>query len=173
MQHARVFTLLACLFATALSPSTATATVEGTGPLAWDSGAIQPRRQVPDDPLAGLPSEDTGRPERSRGGKGAPRCKLDANPANARDIGDLRATLAFVQRGPKSWPCPARVAGSSVGLRITVDADGKITSVEAVAGDSTTTDRLSKRLTGKSIDPRAQGATTGTVRLTFVPGKGR
>jgi hypothetical protein len=173
MHHTRVFVPLACLFAAALKPSPAAAAVDATGPLAWESEAIQPRRQVPDDPLAGLPTEDTGRPARGKSDKGAALCKLDPNPANARDIGDLRATLAFVLRGPRSWPCPARPTGSSVGLRITVDGDGKITTVEVATGDAATAARLAKKLTGKSIAPRAQGATTGTVLLTFVSARGR
>ena len=172
MQHARVFTLLACLFAATLTPGTVAAG-DSTGPLAWESGAIQPRRQVPDDPLAGLPTEDTERPARGKSDKDAALCKLDANPASARDIGDLRATLAFVQRGPRAWPCPARAASRTAGLRITVDGDGKITTVEAATGDAATANRMAKRLTGKAIAPRAQGDTTGTVVLTFLPGNGR
>jgi hypothetical protein len=174
MRHARVLTLLACLFAATLAPNAATAAIDATGPLASDSGPIRPRRQVPDDPLAGLPSEDSDRPGRGKGGgKSAALCKVDGTAANARDIGDLRAALAFVQRGPTSWPCPARVAGNSVGLRITVDGAGKITAVEATASEAALAASIAKKLTGKSIAPRAQGSTTGTVLLTFKPGKGR
>jgi hypothetical protein len=172
MRHARVFALLACLFAAALVPNAATGAVDATGPLAWQSGAIRPRQPVPDDPLAGLPSEDD-QPGRGKSGKGAAVCKLDGTPASARDIGDLRAALAFVQRGPKSWPCPARATSKTVGLRITVDGSGKITAVEAATGDVAIATSLAKKLTGKSIAPRAQGATTGTVLVTFVLTKGR
>jgi hypothetical protein len=173
MRHARLLALLACSFL-ALGPTAASAAIDASGPLAADAGLIRPRRQVPDDPLAGLPPENAGRPARGKGGgKGATLCKLDSAPADPRDIGDLRAALAFVERGPKSWPCPARAAGNSVGLRISVDGAGKITTVEATGGDAAAAAGLTKKLTGKAIAPRAQGATTGTVRLTFAPAKGR
>jgi hypothetical protein len=173
MRHARVFALLACLFAALLGPTAVTAAFATTGPLALDSGLVRPRRHVPDDPLAGLPSEDSGQPGPGKSaGKAVARCRLDAAPVNPRDIGDLRATLAFVQRGPKTWPCPARVAGS-IRLRITVDGAGKITTVEVADGDAAAAAAMAKRLTGKAIAPRAEGSTTGTAMLTFAAGKSR
>jgi len=173
MRRAPVSTLLVCLLA--LVSTAATAGIEATGPLALDSNPIRPRRQVPDDPLAGLPSEDLGRPGRGKSGAGksSALCKVDGKPANARDIGDLRAALAFVERGPKSWPCPARSTGNSPGLRITIDGAGKITAVEPAGGNSDVASAIAKKLTGKSIAPRPQGSTTGTVLLTFSASKGR
>lgn len=174
MGHARVFALLACGFATLLGPTIASTACDASGPLALGGGLVQPRRPVPDDPLAGLPSEDTGRPGRGKtGGKGVARCRLEGAPANPRAVGDLRAALAFVQRGPKSWSCPARAAGGSVGLRITIDGAGKITAVETASGDAATATAIAKKLAGKSITPRAEGGTTGTVVLTFAARKYR
>jgi len=40
-------------------------------------------------------------------------------------------------------------------------------------GDAAVASAMAKKLAGKSIGPRAQGATTGTVLLTFASGKGR
>jgi hypothetical protein len=162
MRHARIFALLTSLFVA----------VAARGAWAWDSGAISPRRPVPDDPLAGLPSAADDRPGPGNTAKRPSLCKLDGTPANARAIGDLRAALAFVQRGPKSWSCPPRGAGS-VGLRIAIDGAGKITEVAAAVGDPAIATAMAKKLTGKSIAPRAAGATTGTVMLTFAAEKVR
>ena len=117
----------------------------------------------------------SGRPGRGKTGanKGASQCKLDGKPANPRDIGDLRAALAFVERGPRSWPCPARATETSLALRVTVDGTGKISTVDAASGDAALAAGIGKKLAGKAIAPRASGATTGTVVLTFAPGKGR
>jgi hypothetical protein len=175
MPRTRIIALLVCLFATMLGPTTAMASIDAIGPLALDSDPIRPRRQVPDDPLAGLPSDEDGRPAKGKvgGNKGAASCRLDGTPSDARAIGDLRAALALVQRGPRSWPCPPRAAGASLALRITVDGTGKITSVDAATGNSALAASIGKKLAGKSISPRAAGSTTGTVMLSFTPGKGR
>jgi len=177
MRRARVSTVLVCLFAPLLLSTAAPAAIGNDRTLALDSNPIRGKQPVPDDPLAGLPSEDFGRPGRGKGGagagKGANACKVEASPASVRDIGDLRAALAFVQRGPKSWPCPPRAAGGGFGLRIAIDGTGKITAVESAMGDPAVASAMAKKLAGKSIGPRAQGATTGTVLLTFAGGKGR
>lgn len=175
MHCARVLPLLVCLLAPWLTAATANANIEASGPLALDGNPIRPRRDVPDDPLAGLPSEDDGRPGKSKHGRGRTTvsCNLGAGAANPRDIGDLRATLAFVQRGPSTWPCPPRTAGNSAGLRITIDGTGKITTAEPVGPASEVAAAIAKRLLGKAIAPRAEGSTTGTVMLTFTRGKGR
>jgi hypothetical protein len=165
MRYARVFALLACAFAIELGPAVATAAVA-------EGGLVRPRRPVSDDPLDGLPADDPGRPGKT-GNRAAASCKIDAAPANPRAIGDLRATLAFVQRGPKAWPCPARAAAGAVGLRIAIDGAGKITAVEATLGDPATAAGMAKKLTGKTIAPRAEGGTTGTVLLTFAAARTR
>lgn len=175
MRHARVFTLLVCLPAPLLESTAATAAIGAAGSVALDGNPIRPRRQVPDDPLAGLPTEDGGQPGKSKGGGGKPTaaCAVDAKPANPRDIGDLRAALAFVQRGPKSWPCPPRSAGNGAGLRIAIDGAGKVTAAEPAGPASDVAAALAKKLTGKSVAPRPEGSTAGTVLLTFTPSKGR
>jgi hypothetical protein len=172
MRYARVFALLACAFTLPPGSAVATAAVAATGPLAAEGGLVRPRRPVPDDPLDGLPSEDPGRPGKT-GNRAAASCKIDAAPANPRAVGDLRATLAFVQRGPKAWPCPARSPAGTVGLRITIDSAGKITGVEAALGDPATAAGIAKKLTGKTIAPRTEGGTTGTVLLSFAAAKAR
>jgi hypothetical protein len=175
MQPARASALLLCLLAPFLDATQVAAAISAVGPLALDSGPIRPRRDVPDDPLAGLPTDDGGRSGKGKGGAGkAPAaCTVDAKPVNPREIGDLRATLALVQRGPKSWPCPPRSAGRSAVLRVTIDGAGKVTAAEPTGGASEVAAAIAKRLTGKSIAPRPQGATTGSVLLTFSPGKAR
>jgi len=143
--------------------------------LADNRGLVRARQPLPDDPLAGLPTEDGGRP--GKGGKGggakAATCKVDGKPANPRDIGDLRATLALVERGPRVLRCPARALEAGIGLRITVDGAGKITQAEALGGTSELATAIAKRLRGKSIAARREGATSGTVWLIVTPGKPR
>jgi len=174
MPRARILALLACLCATGFPLGSAESAVDSVGPVAAAYDPIRARRDVPDDPLAGLPTEDADHPGRGKGGnRPAPRCKLDARAANPLDIGDLRATLAFVERGPRAWPCPPQAKDRSLGLRITVDGSGKITTVATTTGDASVAANIAKKLKGKSIAPRPQGATTGSVVLTFLPPRGR
>jgi len=161
MKRAHVLTTPVCLFVASLVSTPATH--------ATSHDLIRPKQQVPDDPLAGLPTDD-GR-SHGKGGSGASgkaACAVKANAANDRDIGDLRATLAFVKHGPTSWPCPARSASADIRLRIGIDGAGKITTAESVSGESSIANAMAKRLPGKSIGPRAEGATVGIVVVTFA-----
>jgi len=134
-------------------------------------GLIRQKQPVPDDPLAGLPTgsgDQNDQPDRAKpGSKGSRSCRLDASPANSRDVGDLRATLAFVKRGPETWACP-QGGPAEIRLRVTVDVDGKITEAQPVGGDPTLASGLAKKLVGQSISPRPEGPTQGTVILRFA-----
>jgi hypothetical protein len=174
MRHARVSTVFFCLLAPSFASAATSATTALTPLLVSGHEPIHPKRDVPDDPLAGLPTEDDAKPSHGRGGgTGKGPCKIDAKPVNLRDIGDLRAALAFVERGPRSWPCPGRTVDSQVRLRISVDGGGKITTVEAAGGDAGIASAMARKLVGRAIAPRRDGATAGTVLVTFTPGKGR
>jgi hypothetical protein len=144
-------------------------------PIMAGNGLIQEKQPVPDDPLAGLPSDDSSRRRPGRSGSTdknkSTACAVKVTAANDRDIGDLRATLAFVKLGPRSWPCPPRSARAELRLRITIDGDGKVTAAEPVAGDTGVADAIIKKFTGKSITPRAEGGTVGIVVLTFASSK--
>lgn len=170
MQRARVLALFACLVIASIAsaPSTA-ATAPAAGPLlVFGHNLIRPKQQVSDDPLDGLPTDDGDQRGHSKGG-GHRRttCAVDGSPADYRDIGDLRAALAFVKHGPASWPCPVRAAQSETRLRMDIDGDGKITACEPIAGAPAVVGAMAKRLIGKSIARRPAGATTGIVVLTF------
>ena len=132
------------------------------------SGLISQKQPVPDDPLAGLPTDDGNGRERSKSHGGNHSCALKANAANERDIGDLRATLAFVQFGPKSWACPGRSDRGDLRLRVNIDGAGKVTAAEPAGGDANVAAAMAKRLAGKSIAPRPEGSTVGIVVLTFA-----
>ena len=166
------------LLAPFVTASLASAAVDALGPLA-ESTLVRARRQVPDDPLAGLPAEDGGRPSRpSKGGKAAhakaqATCSVDGQPANQRDVGDLRATLAVVERGPKYVACPAQWPSAPIGLRITVDGAGKITAAEPVGAASEVSAAIAKKVSGKTIAARRDGATRGTVWLVLAPNRKR
>jgi hypothetical protein len=134
-------------------------------------GLISPRQPIPDDPLAGLPTDDNG--GRSKNGSGASNraCALSSKPANDRDIGDLRAALAFVQYGPASWTCKAHAGKGELRLRINIDGVGTVTAVDVVGENPGMAAAMGKRLMGKAIASRHDGATAGVVVLTFVPAK--
>jgi hypothetical protein len=142
--------------------------------LASSHGLIQQKQPVPDDPLAGLSADDDDHPSHHKSGAhksaGGGRCSLKAAPSDPRDVGDLRAMLAFVERGPTSWPCPkAPLAVGEIHLRVTIDASGKVTAADSATEDSGVTGAIGKKLLGRSISPRAAGATRGVVVLTFLP----
>jgi hypothetical protein len=167
MRCAFLFSFTAPLLVPALE-SSATTQSEAPELLASAPGLIRQKQQVPDDPLAGLPGtgDDRGDQGGKNGGKGVRSCRISANPANPREIGDLRATLAFVERGPKAWPCPpTQAATTEVRLTIAVDGSGRITSTEPAGGDRNLAAAMAKRLVGQAISPRPEGPTRGTVVL--------
>jgi hypothetical protein len=166
--------LLACTTLLAAPPASATTNSDVSGLLVSAPALIREKQQIPDDPLAGLPTgkgDESGQRGRT-GGRGVRSCKLDAAPADPREIGDLRATLAFVKRGPKAWPCPPRQGeGGGVRLRIAVDSSGKVTEVEPAGGDASTAAAVAKKLVGRTIAPRLDRPTFGTTVLSFTSGK--
>jgi hypothetical protein len=147
----------------------------GRGPqLVSSHDLIRAKQQIPDDPLAGLPSDDGNHGGHGKGsarGSSRAACAVTVSAANERDIGDLRAALALLKHGPKSLPCPVRAAPSDMQMRISIDGDGKITAAEPAAGDRGVANTVAKRLAGKSIGPWAAGATVGIVVVTFTSGK--
>jgi len=149
------------------APSAGAATSAPASVLLFGQDLVHPKQPVPDDPLAGLPT-DGNRGDHKGNSAGKSACALGASAANERDIGDLRATLAFVKHGPRSWPCPARTAQNALRLRITIDGSGKITTFETVSGDSSLANAMAKRLPGRVIDARGDGPTTGIVVVTFA-----
>ena len=176
MQRAQVPTLLVRLLVASLaSAPLTTAAAPSMAPfLVFSHDLIRQKQQVPDDPLAGLPTDDGNRRERGKGSSGGSRraaCAVKVNAANDRDIGDLRATLAFVKHGPKFLPCPGHAAQSDLRLRISIDGNGKISAAEPVAGDDRVANAVARKLAGKSIGPRDEGATVGIVVVTFANGK--
>lgn len=175
MQRASVLTLSVGLVMASLvfTPSQASAAAPtASPPLLFGHDLIRPKQEVPDDPLGGLPGDEgNGHRKGAGGGNARAACAIKVNAANDRDIGDLRAALAFVKHGPTAWSCPHRAAQSEVRLRIGIDGAGKITAAEPVAGDSGIARAMAKRLTGKAIGPRAEGATVGIVILTFATGR--
>jgi len=170
MRRATLLLLTALLFSPSLS---AAGNPEGSGLVASAPGLIRDKTQVPDDPLAGLPTgadDDGGRGKNS--GKSARLCRIDAAAADPRELGDLRATLAFVKRGLTSWACPPRLAeNNETRLRITVDGGGKVTDVEPAGGDSGTARALAKKLVGQTTAPRLDRATVGTTVVKFTSSK--
>jgi hypothetical protein len=171
MRPALLFAITAWVLS-ATPHATAATKSDFTSLLVSGDGLIRQKQPVPDDPLAGLPTGDGdqsgGAGSAKATNKGSRSCRLDARPANARDVGDLRATLAFVKRGPQAWACPQSGPASDVRLRVTVDVDGRITNVEPAGGDAAIAGGLAKKLVGQSITPRPEGPTKGTVVLSFT-----
>jgi hypothetical protein len=126
--------------------------------------------------LAGIPEEEADRRGRDRGkhGQGGAQgqnraqnsdlrgsCRVDIKPESDRAIGDLRAVVALIQRGPKTIPCPA----SPLRLRLTIDSSGKITAAERLSGDEKLGVMLVRKLVGQVSESKITSATTGVVQI--------
>jgi hypothetical protein len=141
------------------------------------TGLISDRRQVPPDPLAGLPEEepDPRRRERDKNGQGVrghdaggkSSCKLEAKPESDLEVGDLRAAVAVIDRGPRTAPCTAAQIANPVRVRIAIDSAGKITAVERLSGDERLADDVGRRLLGQVSLSKVTSATTGVAQITF------
>jgi hypothetical protein len=130
------------------------------------NGLIRDRREVPLDPLDGIPEED---PNRGKG-KGKAHddrstCRLLVAPANDRDVADLRAAVAVIQRGPKSVGCPAD--SSPLRLRVSIDAKGLISAVERLSGDAKLGNSLARSLTGQRCESTVTTPTKGVAQIQF------
>jgi hypothetical protein len=168
MQRAHATLIFCLVLACSVAAPTSRAVAEAfSAPLLFGRDLIHHKQAVPDDPLAGLPTDDGRGGEKGHASSKA-MCSTSASPTNDRDIGDLRATLAFVKHGPSAWICPARPAQNNVRLRIGIDGTGKISRAEPVDGDNAIAMALAKRLPGKMVGARAEGATVGTVVVTFA-----
>jgi hypothetical protein len=134
-------------------------------PVLAGNGLVRDRRDVPLDPLDGIPEED---PNRGKGGKphaGKSACRLLVTPANDREVADLRATVAVIQRGPNSVPCPADQA--PLRLRLSIDAKGRIETVERLSGDKKLGESLARALTGQLCQSAITTPTKGIAQVTL------
>jgi hypothetical protein len=136
------------------------------------TGLISDRRQIPPDPLGGLPEEEPDRRphgrDKGKSGQGAgskTTCRLEAKPENDREVGDLRAAVAVIQRGPRTAPCTAAQMASPLRLRVSIDGQGKITAVERLSGDEKLGDDLAARLVGQVSQSKITSATTGVAQI--------
>lgn len=136
------------------------------------AGLISDRRQIPPDPLGGLPEEDPERRPRGRdkgkngqGAGGKPTCRLEAKPESDREVGDLRAAVAVIQRGPRTAPCTAAQMANPLRLRLSIDSTGKITAVERLSGDEKLGNDLAARLVGQVSQSKITSATTGVAQI--------
>jgi hypothetical protein len=146
---------------------------------ARSGGLISDRRDVIPDPLSGIPEEDDkGRGGRGRGGQGGAQgqhraqtadpkgsCRLEIKPESDRAIGDLRAVVAFMQRGPRTVACPATATPAPIRLRLTIDGSGTITAVERLSGDEKLGENLVRKLAGQVSESKITSATTGVVQI--------
>jgi len=142
------------------------------------TGLIRDRRQVPSDPLAGLPEEEPEQRRRGRdrngqsahghdaGGKAT--CRLETKPESDREVGDLRAAVAVIQRGPRTALCTAVHIANPLRLRLSIDSEGKITAVERLSGDEKLGDKLGRSLVGQVSLSKVTSATTGVARIGLV-----
>jgi hypothetical protein len=136
------------------------------------AGLISDRRQIPPDPLGGLPEEDPERRPRGRdkgkngqGAGGKPTCRLEAKPESDHEVGDLRAAVAVIQRGPRTAPCTAAQMANPLRLRLSIDSTGKITAVERLSGDEKLGNDLAARLVGQVSQSKITSATTGVAQI--------
>ena len=138
------------------------------------TGLISDRRQVPADPLAGLPDEDTDQSKGRRGheraqtagGKSA--CRLEVGPESEREVGDLRAAVAVIQRGLRTTPCTSGQMANPLRLRLSIDSEGRITLVERLSGDQKLGDELARKLVGQVSQSKVTSSTTGVTHIHFT-----
>ena len=71
--------------------------------------------------------------------------------------------MAVIQRAPKSVPCPGDL--SPLHLRISIDANGRISSVERIAGDKKLGDTLAGALTGQLCESAITTSTRGVAQI--------
>jgi hypothetical protein len=124
-----------------------------------------------------LPEEDPGAGRRDRGKNGQGTrghdaggkavCRLEARPESDREVGDLRAAVAVIERGPRTVPCPTAQKANPLRLRLSIDSAGKITAVERLSGDEKLADELKRQLLGRVFLSRVASATTGVARITL------
>jgi hypothetical protein len=80
-------------------------------------------------------------------------------------VGDLRAAVAVIQRGPRTEPCTAAQIANPLRLRLSIDSEGKITAVEKLSGDDKLGDELGRRLVGQVSLSKVSSATTGVAQI--------
>jgi Ca-activated chloride channel family protein len=92
-------------------------------------------------------------------------CSVKVLPGKSHSLGDSKALLAVVRRVAEQQGCAK--AGSTLRLRITVDATGKITKVERLAGDEVLAATIAGKLTGASSTTTAKAPAQGTLEVTI------
>jgi hypothetical protein len=126
-------------------------------------GLIKDKRQVSTDPLDGIPEEDPTQKGTSKPHGEKNRCRLLASPVDDHDVADLRSTVVVIQRAPKSVPCPGDL--SPLRLRISIDAKGRVSSVERLSGDKRLGDSLVRVLTGQLCESAVTTSTRGVAQI--------
>lgn len=126
-------------------------------------GLIRDKRQISSDPLDGIPEEDPTQKGKSKPHGDKNKCHLLATPADDRDVADLRSTVAVIQRAPKIVPCPGDF--SPLRLRISIDAKGRISSVERITGDKKLGDSLAHALMGQLCESAITTPTRGVAQI--------
>ncbi|HJX62486.1 MAG TPA: hypothetical protein VJ860_00875 [Polyangia bacterium] len=95
----------------------------------------------------------------------APVCSVKLIPGRSHSLGDSKALLAAIRRVAEQQGCAK--AGSTLRLRITVDATGKVTKAERLAGDRVLAAAIAGKLTGQSSATTANAAPEGTLDVTI------
>jgi hypothetical protein len=119
----------------------------------------------PDQIFRSFPLAARSRTYRPTQDEKAPVCSVMAIPGKGHRLGDSRALLAVIRRVAEQQGC-AR-AGSALRLRITVDATGRITKAERLAGDEVLAAVITGKLTGQSSATKAKSAPEGTLEVTI------
>jgi len=180
----RIVLCLATFICAGGSLSVRQANADGSTGGVRSTGMISDRREVPPDPLAGLPEEQAGQSargrDRERNGQGAhgrdaggkATCRLEARPESDREVGDLRAAVAVIQAGPRTWPCTSAQTANPLRLRLSIDSAGRITLVEMLSGDQKVGDNLVRRLVGQVSQSKVTSATMGVTRILLSRRRG-
>ena len=181
----RIVLCLATFLCAGGSLSVRQADADGSTGGARSTGLVSDRRQVPSDPLAGLPEEEAGQSsahgrDRERNGHssrgqdagGKATCSLEARPESDREVGDLRAAVAVIQAGPRTVPCAAAQIAIPLRLRLSIDSAGRITLVERLSGEQKLGDNLARRLVGQVSQSKVTSTTMGVTRILLSRRRG-
>jgi len=94
-----------------------------------------------------------------------PVCSVKVIPGKSHSLGDSAALLAVIRRVAEQQGCAK--AGRTLRLRITVDATGRVTKVERLAGDQILAAAITGKLTGASSTTTAKSAREGMLEVTI------
>jgi Ca-activated chloride channel homolog len=98
--------------------------------------------------------------------KKAPACTVKLVPGKLDKLADIKPLLAAIRQTIEQSNCGQAKPGSTLRLRLTIDAAGKISKVERLEGDQAVAATLIGKLVGGTSASKPQKADEGTAEIT-------